>query len=321
MVRRGYGRGVDFLTGLHGTIATLLVCVLLFVDEAGVPLPFMPNEALLIVAGLLIASGAVDPLIFYPLAVLALLGGSFTGYSWARRVGPRRLRRVAEVLHAAKAFDRAQARVSGADVRSLMVSRWIPGVRAYATLCAGAFGVSRDTFWRANVPAILGWTALLTGVGYTVGVPAEHALSAVESTVFNFALSGGLLVLLGFVAYRAARRAPDPRREPELGPFQGIRRRDRFVLAFLVDAGIVAAVLAGLDRITRGILDVRLPIVPEGRYDVVEIVLGILIAYIFVSRRSATGETAGERLFDVTYVHRRRPAPESGPFDELEGEL
>ena len=312
---------MDFLTGLHGSIATILICVLLFVDEAGVPLPFMPNEALLIVAGLLIASGAVNPLIFFPLAVLALLGGSFTGYSWARRVGPRRLRRVAEILRAAKAFDRAQARLTHADVRSLAVARCVPGVRAYATLCSGAFEVPVGVFWRANVPAILGWTALLTAVGYTVGVPAEHVLSAVETSVFNFALSGGLLVLLGFVAWRAARRAPDPRREPELGPFQGIDRRHRFVLAFLCDASIVAVVLAGFDRITRGILNVRLPLIPEGPYDVGVIVLGIVIAYIVWSRRSATGETAGERLFDVTYVHQRRPSPTPGPFDELEGEL
>lgn len=312
---------MDFLTGLHGSIATILICVMLFVDEAGVPLPFMPNEALLIVAGLLIASGAVNPLIFFPLALVALLGGSFTGYSWARRVGPRRLRRLAEVLRAAKAFDRAEARLVNADVRSLAVARCIPGVRAYATLCSGAFDVPVSTFWRANLPAILVWTALLSAVGFTVGVPAEHVLSAVETTVFNLALSGGLLVLLGVVAWRSARRAPDPRREPELGPFQGLDRRHRFVLAVFCDAGIVAVVLAGLDRITRGILDVRLPLLPQGRYDVGVIVLGILITYIVVSRRSATGETAGERLFDVTYVHRRRPEPAPGPFDELEGEL
>ncbi|MHB8719107.1 MAG: DedA family protein [Candidatus Dormibacteria bacterium] len=309
---------MDFLTGLHGSIATLLICVLLLVDEAGVPLPFIPNEVLLIVAGLLIASGAVNPLIFYPLAVLALLGGSLTGYSWARRVGPRRLRRVAEVLRAVRAFDRARERVEGASPRHLAVARVLPGIRTYATLCAGAFGVPPTTFWRANVPAILAWVGLLTAVGYTVGVPAEHVLSAVETTVFNFALSGGLLVLLGFLAYRAARRAPDPRREPELGPFHGIRRRDRYVLAVLVDAGIVAVVLAGVDRITRGILNLRVTITAEGRYDVILIVLGIAVAYLVVSRRSATGETAGERLFDVTYVHERRPAPAPGPFDDLE---
>ncbi len=64
-------------------------------------------------------------------------------------------------------------------------------------------------------------------------------------------------------------------------------------------------------------LNLKFQILPEGRYDVGVIVLGIALAYILVSRRSSTGETAGERLFDISYVHRgprRPPAPE--PFDD-----
>jgi membrane-associated protein len=307
---------VDFLTGLHGAVATVLLCVLLFIDEAGVPLPFIPNEVLLIVAGLLIASGSLNPFVFYPIACLALVGGSFSGYSWARRVGPRRLRKVAVRLRAAKAYDRASRRMARADVRHIALARVIPGVRVYATLCAGAAEVPVRTFMEANVPAILGWVALMTGIGFVAGVPAEHVLTAVEAQLFNFALSGGLLVALGLVAYRAARRAPEPHRVSAAGPFFGIARRDRYWLAAAVDAGIIAVILAGFDRLTRAVLNLRFQILPEGRYDVAFIVLGIAVAYILVSRRSSTGETAGERLFDISYVHRghRRPAPE--PLDD-----
>lgn len=295
---------MDFLTGLHGAVATVLICVLLFIDEAGVPLPFIPNEVLLIVSGLLIASGGLNPFIFYPIACLAMFGGSFSGYAWARRVGPRRLRRVAGMLRATRAYNRATRRLAQADARHLAVARVIPGIRVYATLCAGAAELPTRTFWEANVPAILGWVVVMTGIGYVVGAPAEHLLTAVEAQLFNFALSGGLLVILGAVAYRAARRAPDPRREPAAGPFFGIAKRDRYWLAFAVDAGLVATVVAGFDRLTRAVLHFKYQILPEGRYDVVAIVLGIALVYIVVSRRSSTGETAGERIFDVSYVHR-----------------
>ncbi len=308
---------MTFLTGLHGAVATVLICVLLFIDEAGVPLPFIPNEVLLLVAGLLIASGGLNPFIFYPVACLALLGGSFSGYSWARRVGPRRLRKVAVRLRAGKAYDRATRRIARADARHIALSRVIPGIRVYATLSAGAAHVPLRTFMEANVPAILGWVALMTGVGFVAGVPAEHFLTAVEAQLFNFALSGGLLIALGLVAYRAARRAPIPRRVASAGPFSGIANRDRYWLAFAVDAGIVATIVAGFDRLTRAILDWKYQILPEGRYDVFVIVLGIAFAYIVVSRRSATGETAGERLFDISYVHHRRPVAASpSPLDE-----
>lgn len=303
---------MDFLTGLHGGVATVLICVLLFIDEAGVPLPFIPNEVLLIIAGLLIASGSLNPFVFYPLACVALLGGSWTGYSWAKRVGPRQLRRVAGLLHATKAYDRATRRLATADARHIGLSRVIPGIRVYATLCAGSAQVPMRTFMEGNVPAILGWTALLTGIGFVVGVPAEHLLTAVEAQLFNFALSGGLLVALGVIAFRAARRAPDPRRDPVAGPFTGIAQRDRYWLAFAVDAGIVATVVAGFDRITRAVLNFKYQILPEGKYDVGVIVLAMALAYIVVSRRSSTGETAGERLFDVSYVH-HRPHPPAVP--------
>jgi membrane-associated protein len=301
---------VDFLTGLHGAISTVLICVLLYIDEAGVPLPFMPNEVLLLVAGLLIAAGSLNAFIFFPIACAALIGGSLTGYSWAKRVGPDRLRRVAVRLRAQKTYDRAIRRLSRADARHIAVARLIPGIRVYVTLVAGATDMPLRGFMEGNVPAILLWTAVMTSLGFVVGVPAEHFLTAVEVQLFNFLLSGGLLVGVGFLGYRAARRAPVARRAPTAGPFFGIRNRDRYWLAFAIDAGVVATVLAGFDRITRGILHLRYQILPDGgRYDVGLIVLGIALAYIFVSRRSSTGETAGERLFDISYVHPHRRAP------------
>ena len=312
---------MDFITGLHGAIATVLICVLLYVDEAGVPLPFMPNEVLLIVAGLLIASGSLNPFVFYPIACVALGGGSLTGYSWARRVGPERLRRVAARLRAERHYDRAVRRLARADKRHVAVARLIPGIRVYVTLVAGATEMPLRSFMEGNVPAILVWTAALTSLGFVAGVPAEHFLTTVEAQLFNFALSGGLLVLVGFLGYRAARRAPVARRAPSSGPFFGIANRDRYWLAFAVDAGIVATILVGFDRITRAILNVRFQILPDGRYDVGVIVLGIALAYIVVSRRSSTGETAGERLFDISYVHtHRRPPTAPERFDDDEDE-
>jgi membrane protein DedA with SNARE-associated domain len=49
---------VSFLQGLHGAVALALLTGLLFAEEAGVPLPFAPGELTLLVAGLLIVSGA-----------------------------------------------------------------------------------------------------------------------------------------------------------------------------------------------------------------------------------------------------------------------
>ena len=81
---------MSFLQGLHGVVAVVLLCGLLFAEESGVPLPFAPGEIVLLAAGLLIAAGGLDPYVFIPLAMLACIAGSVVGYSWARLVGRAR---------------------------------------------------------------------------------------------------------------------------------------------------------------------------------------------------------------------------------------
>ncbi len=302
----------DFLTGLHGALVTVLLCALLFIDEAGVPLPFAPNEVLLIIAGLLIASGSLPWFAIYPLAVLAILLGALTGYSWANHVGPEQLRSIAGRLRALRPYDKATERMRDANVRAIAVTRCIPGIRVYATLVAGAADVPLRTFMRASIPAALVWTAVMLGLGIVVGAPAAQFFTSIE----KLALSGGILVLTGIVAYRAARMAP--RAWSDEAPFAGITTWHRVVLAFLLDAGVVAVIAAGIDRITRFVLQFRLAsFTIASEYDFAIILAAIAVAYVIASRHGQRGETAGERLFDVSYVHiGRSKTPPEGALDD-----
>ena len=73
------GSAITFLGDLHGTVAVALLIGLLFAEEAGVPLPFAPGELVLLAAGLLIATGGLDPWVFVPLALIASVVGSLIG--------------------------------------------------------------------------------------------------------------------------------------------------------------------------------------------------------------------------------------------------
>jgi membrane-associated protein len=300
---------VNFLTGLHGSIATVLICVLLYIDEAGVPLPLCPNEFLLIVAGLLVASGAVSIYIFLPAAILAMVLGTLTGYTWARQLGSTQLQALANKVRAGKPFARATSRMRDTSSRQIFVARMIPGIRAYITLIAGTVDVTLSTFMRGSVPAIVVWATFMTFLGYFVGIPAVHFLTAVE----QLALSGGILLALGIIGYRSATRASGPgavRRHT----FTSVARRDRFWLAGIIDFGVVATIAAGIDRLTRSVgIRVHAPFSPPngGLIDVLTVVAAVALCYLILSRRIANGNTAGERLFDVSYVRLRskRPAP------------
>jgi len=294
---------VNFLTGLHGSIATVLICVLLYIDEAGVPLPLCPNEVLLIIAGLLVASGAVSIFMFLPFAIAAMVLGTLTGYSWARQVGTNQLQALANKVRAGKPFAKATKRMQNTNSRQIFVARLIPGIRPYITLIAGTAEVTLATFMRGSVPAIVVWAIFMTCLGYFAGIPAVHVLNDVE----NLALSGGLLLALGIIGYRSATRASEPQ-AVKRHTFIGVARRDRFWLAGIVDFGVVATIAAGIDRITRSVgLRIHAPFSPPngGWIDVLTVVAAVALGYLVLSRRIAKGDTAGERLFDVSYVRLR----------------
>lgn len=295
---------MTFLNGLHGTFAALLIAALLFVDELGVPMPFAPNEALLLVAGLLIAGGALPPFIFLPLAVIAMGGGMVCGFAWARALGAERLRGFAERLGGARTYDRATARIRRSGPVGIALTRLIPGVRVYATLVAGAAEVDLRVFLAGAVPAIVIWAGFFTALGIVVGVPAEHLLSRFE----RLGATGGLMLLLGTGTYLALRRLPaaGPERLAVVGEVPG---RVRIGLAMLVDAGIVVMLVAGVDRLVRSTVHQYDPGRPN---QVITLAAAVVLAYILVARRG-TGSTAGEGVFDVSYRDPRhihaRPRP------------
>jgi membrane-associated protein len=285
------GISVNFLNGLNGTVATLLLCALLYLDEVGVPLPFAPNEVLLLVAGLLIGTGALSPWIFLPVALVAMVAGSLSGFGWARALGAERLRAVAEKLRAEKAYDRATTRVQQASARSIAVTRLLPGVRTYATLVAGASGLPVRVFATGAIPALVVWLAVWVGIGVAVGAPAELFLSHFE----RLATSGLLLVAAGAGAYLAIRKIPSADEETE-GMMSQVPSWERLALAIILDFGVVATIVSGADRIIHAAAHIR----HTGLRDFLVLIGAVIVAYVVITRRGP-GATAGERALKVSY--------------------
>jgi membrane protein DedA with SNARE-associated domain len=133
--------------------AVAVICLLLFLEEAGLPLPFAPGEAVLLGAGLLISAGTDAAWLVIPAAYLSVLGGVATAYWWAHRIGPERLRSLARRLHAGGPYDRAASRLRAASPLQIAGSRLLPGLRVYTSLVAGAVGLDRRRFMIGVLPA------------------------------------------------------------------------------------------------------------------------------------------------------------------------
>ncbi len=259
---------------------------------------------------MLIATGALSPAEFIPVAVIAMFSGSFVGYSWARQVGGPALMRLADRVHAGGAYERAVTRLQSAALASIVLARIIPAVRIQATLAAGAVAVDRRMFLLANTIAIAIWMGGLLTLGWLVGIPAAHFLGRALSLL----LSGGVLLVLGFAAYQIARRRGREPIEPATAtPVHRVPVPARLALAVAVDLGVIAVLVAGLGRIARFVqaidrVHLGLPLVPDGLYDLLVMAGIAAVAYLTLFRLSRRA-TIGERLFSVQYRRMRRREP------------
>ncbi|MHB8611971.1 MAG: DedA family protein [Candidatus Dormibacteraceae bacterium] len=268
--------------------AVAIICLLLFLEEAGVPLPFAPGEAVLLGAGLLISAGTDPAWLVIPFAYLAVVAGVATGYTWAHRIGPERLRSLARRLHAGGPYDRAAGRLRAATPMQIAGSRLLPGLRVYTSLVAGAVGLDRRTFMIGVLPASAVWVVAFIGLGFFVGVPVERLIGHFAA----YGLRVALILVIAVVWVIVARRVPAPRREEDVptspAPW-------RLPLALSLDFVLVFAVVAILsmlrDLATQNLSDVVLA----------ALMFSLLcLAYLLVARETV-GFTLGEAVFDVRY--------------------
>lgn len=268
--------------------AVALVCLLLFLEEAGLPLPFAPGEVVLLGAGLLISAGTAAVWLVIPLAYISVLGGVATAYWWAHRIGPDRLRSLAVRLHAGGPYDRAADRLRAASPLQIAASRLLPGLRVYTSLVAGAVGLDRRRFIIGVLPASALWVLAFTGLGFFVGVPVERLMGRVGA----YGLRAGIILVIAVGWLFAARHIPAVRRHDGV-PASPARWRLPLALSldFVLVFGIVAVLSVLSDLATQDPNDV---VVAAVMFSLLSLV------YILVARQTV-GYTLGEAVLDVRY--------------------
>ena len=287
---------MNILNGLHGTPALLLLCGLLFAEEAGVPLPFAPGELVVLAGGLLIATGGLNPFIFIPAAIVACVAGSLLGFGWASAVGPTGLRKIAGKLHKEKALEKVEQRVTAAGPVGIGISRLVPGLRIYTTLVAGALRIEKRAFLVGIVPTTVVWVVTFAVLGAVVGIPVEHFFNRAAM----LALEGVILVAMGVGAYLAIRHTPPP---SESGVLRAPRYM-RVVVAIVIDLAVLASVVIGISQVGGRIVNLNFG--PEWLEGPVILFVSVVF-YVVVARRSA-GATMGESLMQTTYISGRADA-------------
>jgi membrane-associated protein len=135
---------------------------------------FLPGDSLLFVAGL-VAAGGLPGVSFVPLWVLLILvplaaiAGNLVGYWIGYRAGPAIFNKPDSKLFRAEYVEKAHGFFEKYGARTIILARFVPIVRTFATVMAGA---SRMNFRVYTIYSVIGgvlWGMGITALGYWLG--------------------------------------------------------------------------------------------------------------------------------------------------------
>lgn len=153
---------------------------------------FLPGDSLLLTAGLLAAHGDLNLttllLILPPAAIL----GDSVGYWFGRKVGPPIFSRENSLLFRRKNLLAAKAFYDKHGGKTIVLARFMPFIRTFAPIVAGAVEMSYPHFLFFNVFGGLLWSVGVTAAGYFLGesIPGidNYFLLIVAAVIFVSAL-------------------------------------------------------------------------------------------------------------------------------------
>jgi membrane-associated protein len=157
---------------LISTFGLVGILALVFAESGLLIGFFLPGDSLLFTAGLLIADGTYlhQPLWLMCLLIsIAAVAGDQFGYLFGRRFGPALFRRPDSRLFKQENLSKARDFFSRYGARSIVLARFVPIVRTFTPIVAGASHMRYRTFLVYNVVGGTLWGCGVTILGYFLG--------------------------------------------------------------------------------------------------------------------------------------------------------
>ena len=130
---------------------------------------FLPGDSLLITAGLVAATGALNIWWLNVLLIAAAIIGDSVGYAIGRRLGPALFTREKSRLFNPKHIERTRQFYERHGAKTIVIARFVPIVRTFAPVVAGVGLMEYRRFIIYNVVGGVGWVVSMTWAGYLLG--------------------------------------------------------------------------------------------------------------------------------------------------------
>jgi len=166
---------------------------------------FLPGDSLLFTAGLLAAQGFLHFGWLLMLSFVAAVAGDSVGYWFGHQVGPKIFAREDSWLLKKHHLLSAQKFYERHGAKTIVLARFVPFVRTFAPIVAGAARMPYATFIIYNLLGGFLWTVGISSLGYFLGnLPAVH--SRYETVIILIVLASLLPVIIHFIQHRLQKK-------------------------------------------------------------------------------------------------------------------
>ncbi len=187
------------IVGVSGVAAMYGVLFAIIFLETGALVAFLPGDSLLVVAGTYAAAGTLNLGLLNLLLIPAAIVGDATSYLIGARLGSALYSRPDSRFFKKAHLEAARAFYEKHGGKAIIVARFMPLVRTFVPVVAGAARMPYRQFATFNVVGGAAWVGSMTVVGFAIGqlVPdiGKHIEKVIIVVVFISILPG----IIGFL--------------------------------------------------------------------------------------------------------------------------
>ncbi len=150
-------------------VGLLGLCAIVFAESGLFFGFFLPGDSLLLTAGLLAARGFFNLWLLLPLLFISAVLGDNVGYWFGKKAGPPLFNRENSLFFRRKNLLAAKAFYDRHGGKTITLARFMPFIRTFAPIVAGAVEMDYRRFMTFNLVGGLLWSVGLTSLGYYIG--------------------------------------------------------------------------------------------------------------------------------------------------------
>ena len=166
---------------------------------------FLPGDSLLFAAGLFAARGSLNIVVITIGCAIAAVAGDQVGYSFGNKVGPSLFKRPDSRLFKQEYLAKAEEFFEHYGAKAIILARFVPIVRTFVPVVAGASSMHYRTFLRNNIIGGVLWAVLFVQLGYWLGKRYPWLVNKID--VLALVIIAFSLIPIGIEFLRHRRRS------------------------------------------------------------------------------------------------------------------